>query len=366
MMKIRARKFVILTVFLVILITYTISTYFLDYRQSRNCFNTTFGDDNVLEDILHSKNQPKNGMENFDLCAKKITNPWLIPGKNIFFHETSCSDTGIVQLTARQSCAIESAARANPNWNVFVLFASPVGFRNKSTLPIIDALLQYPNVHLRFLNITTYAEQTPLSEWMKSGEIFRSSYMNSHLSDILRYLSLWKYGGTYLDLDVVVKKTFENIPSNYAGAESERFVAAGLINFDHMNFGHQLADMCLHDLLENYNGREWGNNGPGVITRVLKRICNTNTPQQMTLERCYGFKVFPINAIYAVGWIKHRYFFEERYLEETLKLLNESIVVHVWNNFSKHLKIKVGSKVTYAVLANEYCPRVYKSCGENF
>jgi mannosyltransferase OCH1-like enzyme len=27
-----------------------------------------------------------------------------------------------------------------------------------------------------------------------------------HASDILRYITLWKYGGTYLDMDFVIRK----------------------------------------------------------------------------------------------------------------------------------------------------------------
>lgn len=88
----------------------------------------------------------------------------------------------------------------NPDHEVFVLFTSQVGFRNQTPLPIIDALLSYPNINFNYLNLTEYAEHTPLSKWMKQGELFRSSYVNSHTSDILRYLSLWKYSGTYLDL----------------------------------------------------------------------------------------------------------------------------------------------------------------------
>lgn len=61
----------------------------------------------------------------------------------------------------------------------------------------------------------------------------------------LSYSSLWKYGGTYLDLDVIVKKGFNILKPNYAGAESEKAVAAGVLNFDDKNFGHQIADMCI-------------------------------------------------------------------------------------------------------------------------
>lgn len=143
---------------------------------------------------------------------------------NILFHETSCTRDGVIRLTSRQACAIESAgetmenyrssfsevaliaARINPHHEAFVLFASQVGFRNKTRQPIIDALLSYSNINFNYLNITQYAYKTPLEDWIKTGELFRSSYVVSHTSDILRYLSLWKFGGTYLDLDTVSLK----------------------------------------------------------------------------------------------------------------------------------------------------------------
>lgn len=62
---------------------------------------------------------------------------------------------------------------------------------------------------------------------------------------LLLTFSLYKWGGTYLDLDVIVKTSFDQIEPNYAGAESESFVAAGLINFDHTNVGHEIAEYCL-------------------------------------------------------------------------------------------------------------------------
>lgn len=136
-----------------------------------------------LEDILLAKIQP-------------------IPGKSIFFHETSCPQmqTGatstfdknakepvhwnMAQLNARQACAIESSALHNPNSQVFVLFASPrYKFVNSSSNSgnvktgneaILDAILSYSNVHLRNINLWTYAANTPISDWLKDGALFKS------------------------------------------------------------------------------------------------------------------------------------------------------------------------------------------------
>lgn len=98
---------------------------------------------------------------------------------------------------------------------------------------------------MRNVNLWKYAKDTPVDEWFRSGALFESKYLNSHTSDFLRYLSLYKWGGTYLDLDVIVQKPFDSIKPNYAGAESDQFVAAGVLNFDHDGFGHKVAELCL-------------------------------------------------------------------------------------------------------------------------
>lgn len=204
----------------------------------------------LLDDISHSEKKPQ-------------------PGKSIFFHETSCARDGLITLNARykcklyairiiifnhfplygcrQACAIESAAKLNAAWDVFLLFASPVGIYNgtDTTNPIVEALQTYPNIHMRNVNLWTYAHGTPIADWLTDGQLFKSKYLNSHTSDFLRYLSLYKWGGTYLDLDVVVQKPFDSVAPNYAGAESDDFVAAGVLNFEHDGFGHDFAELCL-------------------------------------------------------------------------------------------------------------------------
>ena len=267
----------------------------------------------------------------------------------------------------------------NPDHEVFVLFTSQVGFRNTTVLPIIDSLLSYPNVHINYLNLTQYAEHTPLDKWMKTGELFRSMYVNSHTSDILRYLSLWKYSGTYLDLDIVMLKPLNTLKPNFAGAESDNFVAAGIINLEGAT-GHEIADMCVKDLLENFNGNDWvrnffklltaeyfieillqGNNGPGVITRVLQQLCGSkNVSKMIAMKQCKTFKVLPIETCYSIRWPEHIKFFKEEFLNETMSRLNDSLIAHVWNKHSARSLLTNEANVAYIHLAKKYCPKVIK------
>lgn len=64
---------------------------------------------------------------------------------------------------------------------------------------------------------------------------------------------LYKWGGTYLDLDVIVQKKLDEVLSNYAGAESDKFVAAGILNFEHEGTGHEIAEMCLRYVFYKIN-----------------------------------------------------------------------------------------------------------------
>lgn len=130
---------------------------------------------------------------------------------SIFFHETSCSSAagnGDFVFTPRQACAVESAAKANPNSEVNVLFLSPIKLKESSNTKnvAVQALLTYPNIRFKHVNLERYVKNTPLEVWCKSEPLKKSLWPTSHASDVMRYLTLWKYSGTYLDLDVVVLK----------------------------------------------------------------------------------------------------------------------------------------------------------------
>lgn len=43
---------------------------------------------------------------------------------------------------------------------------------------------------------------------------------------------------------------------NFAGAESNKLIAAGIINLEGA-IGQKIADMCLEELLLNFKGNDW-------------------------------------------------------------------------------------------------------------
>lgn len=120
------------------------------------------------------------------------------------------------------------------------------------------------------------------------------------------------------------------------------------------------------NLRENFDGTNWGNNGPGVITRVLKEICQTSTVNNMTKSNCHGFTVHPPDTFYAVPWEEYWKFFSEQYTYETMSKIEDSLVSHVWNKFSQYNISYINSDVAYVQLAKEFCPKVLQSAGDFF
>lgn len=47
------------------------------------------------------------------------------------------------------------------------------------------------------------------------------------------------------------------------------------MGFDVTELGRRMADACIRDMRANFRGDVWGNNGPGVITRTLQKLCST-------------------------------------------------------------------------------------------
>jgi lactosylceramide 4-alpha-galactosyltransferase len=103
----------------------------------------------------------------------------------------------------------------------------------------------YENLFLKYIDLLEFSERTPLEGLMKSGKVLESNYFMEHLADVLRLLTLWKFGGTYLDLDVIVKDPIESIGENFACLESSFTVANGLLNFDIAGDGIKILDECV-------------------------------------------------------------------------------------------------------------------------
>ncbi|KAH8377518.1 hypothetical protein KR093_005793 [Drosophila rubida] len=306
---------------------------------------TATGDDGPipLEDILYSEDRPT-------------------PGKTIFFLETNCPCLDplfyLLTLTSRQACAIESAALHHPNFDIFVLLACSTSRHRYD--PIADAILSYQNVRLRHVNLWRFAADTPIQDWITKDALFRSRYLTTNISDLLRLLSLHRFGGIYMDMDVIVLRSFEDETPNFLGAESDKYIANGIIGLEPTGFGHKLAELSLRMFQQNYNGDIWAYNGPRNIFLIMTQICGTDdvTVMQKNRHLCQGVKVFNYKAFFEIQAFHWTHFFEPKYTNKTMRRLKNSYIAHLWNSFSFRRSLRVDSKAAYIQLAALHCPRV--------
>ncbi|XP_049869415.1 lactosylceramide 4-alpha-galactosyltransferase-like [Pectinophora gossypiella] len=146
--------------------------------------------------------------------------------KNIFLIETSCKG----YLDLRQLCAVKSAARAHPDWQINLLFVGPVT-HEKLTTGILSSLQAYENVVIARVYLSQIVKDTPLERVLTENLLETSEYRYAHVSDIIRLLLLWKFGGVYMDLDIVVLKPFDDLGPDFAGLDAPNSVNTAVMGF---------------------------------------------------------------------------------------------------------------------------------------
>lgn len=244
------------------------------------------------------------------------------------------------KLTIRQTCAIESAALTNPRNKIFIIFVAPFELKEIELTKEMKILLEYPNIIPLALNLVQFSIDTPLELFFANGSIFKSIFIKSHTSDAIRLLLLWKYGGTYIDTDMIVRLEFDQLPHNYI-CRDHGFLNGAIINLD-TGKGRKFSETFMADMVENFNGTEWGTNGPLMLQRVLSKICGTDDVHEMNL--CDDFHVLPDRWCYPVKGVDWMDLFDEKISDKIMNSVEFSVVVHFWNKLSQKEMLKCDSK----------------------
>lgn len=87
-------------------------------------------------------------------------------------------------------------------------------------------------------------------DFYRSERLRSSMFPIEHTSDFLRLIVLHKYGGIYLDTDVIVQKSFDLLPANFMGLEGYgdgafiQGINNAVIGFQDQT-GHEVIELCL-------------------------------------------------------------------------------------------------------------------------
>ncbi|XP_035779121.1 lactosylceramide 4-alpha-galactosyltransferase-like [Anopheles albimanus] len=286
---------------------------------------------------------------------------------NVYFIETSEPFKSAASFDARHACAIESAALANPTKNIVVLLATWGDFTDFEQLhvPDIVPLRRYRNVFFRRLALDQLAEDSGIGQILKEKELYKREDGAAYLSELLRLAVLFRYGGIYLDLDVITLKPLDFENPNFFGIETVYFAGSSVMGMDRSDFGHSFAYSCLRDF-QFFHKKDQVDNGSIVVTYKLLQACNVNFVQDILTEGCGNrLKVYPRHVFHPFDSNTVSMLFDPDRVQEVKDVIADSFTVHLRHQNSQNIQSPKKAETGYNMIARKYCPNVYANNREH-
>lgn len=89
----------------------------------------------------------------------------------------------------------------------------------------------------------------------------------------------------------------------------------------------------------NYDGHKWGHNGPDMITRVAKSLCDLKGSIKEPLN-CANLTILPKTKCYEIGYYEWKHFYDIKHAANDMQRLKESYFVHFWNKMNQLEKLQ--------------------------
>ena len=195
-------------------------------------------------------------------------------------------------------------------------------------------------------------ENSPAQTFTRNFRNFeQGKHWFSHQTDLLRYLILYKWGGVYVDTDVIIVRPVVSLPMNVMGwQDPHNATATGA--FMMFEKGNPFLSACLKEFAEHYNSTLWGYNGPGLLTRVWSHSFRNSS--DIHVLHSHAFYMFHYKEV------KERCFNDVSELTRSLymKILKEeAYAVHLNSKITAPMglygKLRVGTMCKY--LLNSFC-----------
>ncbi|KAK9830748.1 hypothetical protein WJX74_005137 [Apatococcus lobatus] len=186
-------------------------------------------------------------------------------------------------------CAIESASRLLHQGDVKVFAKDIEGFHKH--WPI-----QLARVNVNSIDLAEIFMNTPLWEWYANNRHTESSMVSQNLSNALRLAVIWKYGGMYIDLDIIATSPLfftahGNLARQHAPDNPKFDYNNAVLNFPR---SHPFVWRLMEEFVNGFDGFTWGENGPALITRVYNGCMADRDPVCADLEVSAAWRHSPI------------------------------------------------------------------------
>ena len=132
----------------------------------------------------------------------------------------------------------------NPDAKVYLLMATNANGIKLNQSKWFDILQTYQNIRFRYFNIYDYSKGTIIEDFIKKGDWEKSEYALEHVSDFMRLLTVYKYGGLYLDIDIIMTEPLKYIKNNFVCAERPNDLGNSIFYMDTKD-GRKYTEKCL-------------------------------------------------------------------------------------------------------------------------
>lgn len=268
-----------------------------------------------------------------------------------FFLETQES---LPKLDRTLLCAVESYHLENPNEQIVVLI------NGAGTLPMVpDYLSDVNQIHFRHISFSHFLEESPLGELWNSSMWKETLYPLNHMSDLLRVAILHKFGGKYIDSDMIALKAFPKLNDRnvVVGVEKDK-VGSAYMQFQK---SHPFLEQTMAKLRDNFNGSSWGANGPQLLTKVATEKCGTLNIDS-TGQNCNDFHILPSYYSYPFKARDWKIFYDSSQQQKVREQVAKSHMVHYFTGMRRKEGLKPSAmdpELPIYQLYQAHCPKTW-------
>jgi len=265
------------------------------------------------------------------------------------------------------------------SWRLFVILAIQKNYRDQNyavniysntlNAQILSTCADFDKVNMtniRFLPINEEIfKSTALEKWWFQHTEFhgdlpltKTDFRYSHLTDLIRFAVLWKFGGIYLDFDMILLRPVTVFFNSFA-SQKDMQDKNTMDDSDPYNFAiavFQPQHPFLSEVMQNassvYDPQLWPCVGPRLITSAVHNwttrglvTFHTEIPKVEISRKSTTIHIFPHIYFYPLYWK-----FGNTLVQKTPtsrvefgRLMAHAVTVHIWSRSTNMSTIEKGS-----------------------
>lgn len=263
-------------------------------------------------------------------------------------------------------------------WRLYVILSIQRNYRNQhyvinihsNTLSneVFSKCADYDKIFTQNIKIRPIGNEvfkdTPLFEWWSQHKEFhgdlplKTDFRYSHLTDVVRFAVLWRYGGIYLDFDMLLLRPLTFFYNSFA-SQKDMSDKVTMDDSDPYNFAvavfgahHPFLKEVMQNVSYVYDPTLWPCVGPRLITSFVndwnargKAIFHSELPKAEMNRDQKLIHIFPHPFFYPLYWK-----FGSSLVQKTPtsrqdfnRLIYHAVTLHIWSRSTNISTIEKGS-----------------------